>query len=155
MAQLKVSCKKRHRLEVCFKLFFSWTKQIPTTVVCVCSNTKTSLSRVTNDHFEKTGGEGGISRRNIVVHYNPRRRKPIQPLAVLRVKPCCLPWKGRGDQLKGVRWKQHHPGENQFRGFSVRHNAKPSCLSWKGEPAEMCKLWALPQECWLFWEAHI
>ena len=152
MAQLKVSCKKRHRLEVCFKLFFSWTKQIPTTVVFVQIQRLHCLGFQTITLRKQERGYPGAT----VVHYNPRRRKPIQPLAVLRVKPCCLPWKGRGDQLKGVRWKQHHPGENQFRGwlFSVRHNAKPSCLSWKGEPAEMCKLWALPQECWLFWEAH-
>ena len=35
--------------------------------------------------------------------------------------------RGGGRQLKGERCKQHHPGENQFRGwlFSVRHNVEP------------------------------
>ena len=154
MVQLKVSCKKRHKLEVCRKLLFSE----PSTFLQlgVCSNTKTSLSTVSNDHFEKTGGGDFQEKHSGALQstiYKPRRRKPIRPLAVLRVKPCCLPWKG-GEAAEGWALQATPPRRKPIQGMTVFSEAQCwtySGLPWKEEPSEMCKLLATPLlGCWLF-----
>ena len=125
MVQLKVSCKKRHKLEVCRKLLFSE----PSTFLQlgVCSNTKTSLSTVSNDHFEKTGG--GISRRNsgALQSTSPGGGNQFGRWLFSELNLVACHEKGGGEAAEGWALQATPPRRKPIQGMTVftEHNVKP------------------------------